>query len=154
MKKICAITTIDLTMSSFVVEAMRALQQQGNVEVTLACSMSDEFYSKFKDEFNCVNIPMSRGVSIGDAIKSTYVFYKLFKQENFDLVQYATPNASLYASIAANIAGIKKRLYCQWGIRYVGFQGRSWILFKVLEKLTCRLSTHICPASQDRKSVV
>lgn len=148
MKKICAITTIDITMLSFVVEAMRALQQQGDVEVTLACSMSDEFYCKYKSEFNCVNISMNRGVSIRDFVKSTYAFYKLFKKENFDLVQYATPNASLYASIAANMAGIKKRLYCQWGIRYVGFQGRSRTLFKILERLTCQLSTHICSASQ------
>lgn len=148
MKKICAITTVDMTMSSFVVDAMRALQQQEDVEVTLACSMSDAFYEKYREEFNCVNIPMNRGVNILDIIRSTYGFYKLFKKENFYYVQYATPNASLYASMAATLAGVKKRVYCQWGIRYVGFQGCTRWLFKQFEKITCKLSTHVRSASQ------
>lgn len=148
MKKICAITTIDMTLSSFVVDAMRALQQHEDVEVTLACSMSDDFYERHKDEFHCVNIPMCRGVNPLDIVKSTYAFYKLFKKEKFDYIQYATPNASLYASIAAKLVGVKKRVYCQWGIRYVGFQGRSRWLFKQLEKIICKLSTHVRSASQ------
>ena len=145
MKKVCAISTIDMTMSSFVVDAMCALQQQEDVKITLACSMSDAFYEKYKGVFHCVDIPMSRGVNLLDIVKSTYAFYKLFKKEK---LQYATPNASLYASMAATFAGVKKRVYCQWGIRYVGFQGKSRWLFKQLEKLICRLSTHIRSASQ------
>ena len=75
-------------------------------------------------------------------------FLKFFKQEKFDFVQYATPNASLFAAIGAWLAGVPIRLYCQWGIRYVGTSGIMRKILKVLEHLTCTLSTDICSASQ------
>ena len=59
------------------------------------------------------------------------------------MVQYSTPNASFYASIAAKSAKVPVRLYCQWGIRYVGLSGISRKIFKFLEKIVCRKSTHI-----------
>ena len=55
------------------------------------------------------------------AMKSIRQFVKIFKEQHFDMVQYSTPNVtSCYASIAAKIAKVPVRLYCQWGIRYVG----------------------------------
>lgn len=147
MKKLCAITTIDTTMSAFVVDAMRELVQQG-YEVTLVCSMSEKFMSRHSGEFRCVHLPMARGISLKGLFQSTYFFYRLFKREKFDYIQYATPNASLYASIAAYCARIPKRVYCQWGIRYTGTSGVLRRLLKLLEKLTCRLSTHVRAASR------
>ena len=74
-------------------------------------------------------------------------FKSVVKGGNYDIVQYATPNAALYASLGAKWAGVKKRLYCQWGIRYVGFSGFQRKLFKAIEKIICNNSTHIRPAS-------
>lgn len=145
--KLCAITTIDATMSAFVIDVMREFVKQGN-EVTLICSMSESFLNKYSKEFNCINIPMKRGVSIGDAVKIVPQLMRLFKKEKFDYIQYATPNASLYASIAARLTRQKVRVYCQWGIRYVGCSGVMRSLLKFIEKLTCRISTHIRSASR------
>ena len=72
---------------------------------------------------------------------------KLFTNEQFDIVQYATPNASLYASIACRLAGVKHRVYCQWGIRYVSSNGVIRTILRLIEKLTCINSTAIRPAS-------
>ncbi len=146
-KKMCCITTIASTTEVFVVEAMKRFVDEG-YDVTLACTMSESFKKKYSDKFKCVNITMQRGVSIKDCLKMPFVFYNFFRREKFDYVQYATPNASLYASVGAWLAGVPRRVYCQWGIRYVGSQGIMRKILKVLEHLTCSLSTHIRPASQ------
>lgn len=145
-KKICAITTVEITQTNFVIPAMRKLKENG-YDVTLACNMSDEFINKYSSEFKLINVPLNRGISIGDFLKMPLYFRRLFKESHFDLVQYATPNASLYASIGAKLAGVKKRIYCQWGIRYVGSQGIMRKVLKLFEHITCKNSTHIRPAS-------
>ena len=91
---------------------------------------------------------MKRGVSISDALKIVPQLMRLFKKERFDYIQYATPNASLYASLAAWLTRQKNRVYCQWGIRYVGAEGIMRCFLKSLEKMTCRISTHIRSASR------
>ena len=58
---------------------------------------------------------MKRGISFS-GIKSIIEMFKIFKRENFDLIQYSTPNASLYAAISGKVAGVPVRLYCQWGM--------------------------------------
>ena len=63
------------------------------------------------------------------------------------MVQYSTPNASVYGSIAAKRAGIPIRLYCQWGMVYVTSRGLKRTFYKFLEKTTCRLSTIVQPDS-------
>ncbi len=89
---------------------------------------------------------MKRGISF-DGLDIIRQMKRIFKREKFDLVQYSTPNASLYASIAAKSARIPVRLYCQWGIVYTGFSGWKRKLFKLEEKLVCRKSTWIEPDS-------
>lgn len=146
MKKICAISTVEATMIQFIIPAMRRMKENG-YDVTLVCTMTEKFYEEYSKEFTCINLQMKRGLSIVDLIKMPFVFRKLFKKGQYDLVQYATPNASFYASLGALMARVKRRVYCQWGIRYVGNSGLMRHALKLLEKITCRCSTHIRPAS-------
>lgn len=146
-KKICCITTIDLTLNAFVADAMYQFVEKGH-QVTLVCSDTTKVREAKGNAFRYVDIPMKRGISIIDMLIMPWCLRKFFKHEKFDLVQYATPNASLYASIGAWLAGVPTRLYCQWGIRYVGESGLMRQILKALEHLTCKLSTDICSASQ------
>lgn len=143
----CCITTVDLTQRAFVADAMYQFIEKG-YEVTLVCSDTKRLQQERGDVFKYVEIPMKRGVSLGDMVKMPWTFYKLFKREKYDYIQYATPNASLYASIGGWMAKVPVRLYCQWGIRYVGASGLMRKVLKALEYLTCKLSTSICSASR------
>lgn len=147
IKKMCCITTVDLTQRAFVADAMYQFIEKG-YEVTLVCSDTKRLQQERGDVFKYVDIPMKRGVSLGDMVKMPWTFYKLFKREKYDYIQYATPNASLYASIGGWMAKVPVRLYCQWGIRYVGASGLMRKVLKALEYLTCKLSTNICSASR------
>ena len=140
--KICALTTISKTMDWFIVDSMRNLSKNG-YEVTLICNMEEGFNERNEDYAHCINLPMSRGASLGDMIKMPWKLYKIFKKEQFDVIYYTTPNVSMYAAIAGVLAGVKCRFYKQCGLRYVSFEGKKRSVFKFIEKFTCILSTTI-----------
>ena len=146
MKKICFITTVSITLKSFVVETAKYLHEQCGWDVTLICNNDEEFAKSLPEYLHYIPVSMERGVNLG-GFKAINRFKEIFKREKFDAVQYATPNASFYASIAAKETKIPIRLYCQWGIRYIGFTGLKRTIFKILEKEVCKNSTHIFSVS-------
>lgn len=142
-KKICFVTTVGLTIKSFLVNFAKYLVDHRNYEVTFICA-DDEKLAQMQSEYiHFIPVEMSRGVNL-DAVKVVGQMKRIFKEKQFDIVQYATPNAAFYASIAAKNAGIKNRLYTQWGIRYMGYDGGlNRFLFKMIEKITCQKSSVI-----------
>lgn len=142
MKKLCICTTISLTMKTFVLETAKYLHEKEGYDITLICNNDKDFKESLPSYIHFIPVSMSRGIDFS-AIKSILSFIKIFKREEFDLVQYSTPNASFYASIAARICRVPIRLYCQWGIRYIGFEGIKRTIFKIIEKSVCNNSTDI-----------
>ncbi|OUP50103.1 glycosyltransferase family 4 protein [Lachnoclostridium sp. An181] len=140
--KICAITTISKTMEWFVTASMKHLWENG-FDISLICDMDQRFIDDNSYYASCYSIKMERGLDVLGAIKAIFQFYKIFKKNKFDIIQYTSPNASLYAAIAGKMAGVKVRLYNQCGLRYVSFEGKKRTLFKYLEKITCSLSTDV-----------
>ena len=142
MKKICIVTTVSITMKSFVVETAKYLHNESGYDVTLICNNDDEFAKSLPEYIHYIPVKMARGISFS-GISSTLKLRKIFKKEKFDLIEYMTPNASFYSSIAGKLAGVKKRVYSQCGIRYVSLSGFGRKVFKLIERLTCKLSTHV-----------
>ena len=140
--KICALTTISKTMDWFIVDSMRNLAKNG-YDITLICNMEDGFAKANSDYAKCIHLPMERGASVKDIFKSVKALKKIFKEEKFDILYYTTPNASMYAALAGKAAKTKKRVYNQCGLRYVSFVGLKRKIFKLVEKITCKYSTHI-----------
>ncbi len=151
MKKICFITTVSLTMKSFVVDTAKYLHNNGDYDVTLICNYDKDFAESLPDYIKFTPVSMARGIDLS-VFSSIIEFIKIFKSEKFDLVQFSTPNASLAASIAAKICRVPIRLYCQWGIRYVGFNGIPRKIFKLIEKFVCWNATHINAVSPLNKA--
>lgn len=142
MIKICFVTTISTTIKAFLLEFADYLTTNCGFDVTFICN-TDPQMEKFCDsKIHYIPVPMKRGVGF-DGIEVINRLTKIFKDQKFDIVQYSTPNAALYASIAAKRAGIRVRLYCQWGIRYMGMSGLGRTLMKAAEKITCNCSTYI-----------
>lgn len=146
MKKICYVTTVSSTLHSFVLGCMEYLLQNTDWEITVICDEDPKIREWLPEKVRYIPVSMKRGISVG-GIGAMLKMAKIFRKEKFDLVQYSTPNASLYASMAAKLAGVPVRLYCQWGIAYVGFQGMKRKVFKTVEKLVCAMSTWIEPDS-------
>lgn len=142
MKKICFITTVSITLKSFVVETAKYLHNECGYDVTLICDNDEGFAASLPEYIHYIPVHMSRGIDLS-GFASVLKFYKVFRKEKFDLIQYSTPNAACYASIASFLARVPIRLYAQWGIRYIGLNGKARQIFKLIEKVVCKLSTHI-----------
>lgn len=142
MKRICFVTTIYMTYKSFLKNLSIYLHDTGEYDISLICADEQEAHEGVPDFVHYFPVKMERGVSLSmfESIKQIQV---VFEKEKFDIVQYSTPNAAFYTSIAAKKAKVPVRLYCQWGIRYMGFEGWKRVLFKKLEKITCDNSTFI-----------
>ena len=140
--KIGVLATVSKTMDWFLVDSMRNLSKNG-YDVTLISNMEEGFAKRCGDFAKCIDFKMKRGISPSDLIKCPVKLKRIFKEERFDVIYYMTPNASMYASLAGKMAGIKKRIYNQCGIRYVSLTGIKRKIFKLVEKLTCKFSTHV-----------
>lgn len=142
MKKICFVTTVPVTIKAFLLGLSEYLIKHDGYDVTFISNDDAQLREMCNEHLHFIPVTMKRGVGF-DGISVVSHLVKIFKEQKFDIVQYSTPNASLYASIAAKIANVPCRLYCQWGIRYMGFTGLFRSIFKLIEKLICQNSTVI-----------
>lgn len=142
MKRICFVTTIYMTYKAFLKQLSQYLYETGEYDISLICADEQEARDDVPEFVHYFPIKMERGVSLS-MFESVKQIQTILEREKFDIVQYSTPNAAFYTSIAAKKANIPVRLYCQWGIRYMGFEGWKRALFKALEKKTCDNSTFI-----------
>ena len=141
-KKICFCTTISATIKSFLVELSYYLVEKENYDVTWICGEDDSMNTLKKEHIHYIPLKMKRGIAF-DGPRLIWQMYRIFKREKFDIVQYSTRNAGTYASIAAWMAGIKVRLYCQWGMMFIAMKGFKRWLLKMDEKLVTSLATVI-----------
>lgn len=141
-KKICFVTTLAGTIEAFLLDLTYYLVEKENYDVTFISDPSDELLQYTNEHIHYIPVKMNRGISL-DGFAAIYHLYKIFKREKFDIVQYSTKNAGTYAPIAAKMAGIKCRLYCQWGMMFVALKGLKRKLLHADELLICGLSTHI-----------
>lgn len=147
MKKICYIVTIPITIKAFFIPQLQYLAEHG-YEVHVICSSDSSLQKILGEKIKYIPVDMARGISISGTIKAIRELTEIFRKEKYDLIQYSTPNAALNAAIAGKISKIKVRNYHCMGFRYLGFQGIIRFIFKLLEKITCFISTDIECVSQ------
>ena len=142
MKKICYIVTLPVTIKAFFIPQLEYLSNKG-FEVSVICNDDFELRNELNNEIKFIPVDIPRGISFINSIRTIKKLVAIFKTEKYDLVQYSTPNAALYSAIAAKATKIKIRNYHCMGFRYLGFRNVTRKVFKLIEKLTCYLSTHI-----------
>ena len=148
--RICGITTRPGT-AKVMVPTLTYVAEKG-YDSYLVCQPCNNFDNGVIDPITFIPVEMGRGaVSPIEVIKCTYRLYKLFKKHKFDIVQYASSNAGLYASIAAWMARVPVRIFCQWGVPYTDYTGLKQKFFKFMEYFTCLLSTSVQPDSHLNK---
>ena len=142
MIKICYVVTVALTIKAFFVAQLKALANEG-YEVSVVCAPDEELQSLLGENIRFIPIQIPRGISLFGSIRAIKRLKELFKKEHYDIVQYSTPNAALYASIAAKKEKVKIRNYHLMGFRYLGARGCKRKFLKWIEKKSCKNSTHI-----------
>lgn len=143
--KVCFVATIPLTLKTFILRLAQYIHENIDWEIYFICDYEQDFENSLPEYIHYYPVHMHRGINF--SLSAERQIYKICKNEKFDLIQFCTPNASLYTSIAAARAHVPVRLYCQWGIAYVGFNGLKRKLFKLEEKFVCSRATVIEPDS-------
>lgn len=142
MKKICFITTLEGTLESFIMPSLYLFKNNG-YDITVISDMTEKFIEKYGNTYHCINVKMKKGLHLSEMISKPFEFYRIFKREKFDYVQYATTNASLYTCVPAWVSHIPHRVCCLWGIGFYTRKGLGKFLYKQIEKFPCRFATHI-----------
>lgn len=142
MKKICYVLTISETVRAFFIPQLKYLAENG-FDVTVVCSFDENLKNELGNRVKYHPIDIPRGLSVFGSISAIRQLYKFFKKEKFDMVQYSTPNAAFYSSIAAKFANVKIRNYHLMGFKYLGSNGFSRKILKLIEKIACDNSTSI-----------
>lgn len=150
MKKLCIITTMWSSIDNWIKPFLNEYNKRG-VDVTIVCNMDKEYIQKLNREYPFVHtypVDFPRGINVTGSFKSIVKLYRFFRKNHFDMVQYSTPNASMYAAVASRLAHIPVRLYCQWGMVYVTMTGAKRIVFEMIERIVCACSSQIQPDSK------
>lgn len=149
MKKICFITTVSSSIDNWI-KPFLPMYHDAGFDLSIACNMTEEYEKSFNEQFPYVktySVKMPRGADLIGTVKSIPALTKIFKNAKFDMIQYSTPNASFYSSIAGRLAKVPVRLYCQWGMVFVAYSGIKRKIFEFIERTTCRNSTNVQPDS-------
>lgn len=131
-KKICICTTLWSSITNWITPFLNEYNNRG-IDVTIVCNMENDFERRLKECYPFVHtyrIGFPRGIDAAGSLKSILDLYKYLKKEKFDLVQYSTPNASMYGAVASWMARVPVRLYCQWGMVYVTMSGIKRLVFE------------------------
>lgn len=151
MKKICYVVTVPLTVRAFLIPQLTRLAQE--YDVTLICSYDPDLQQALGSKVHYIPVAIPRGIDIFKTLAAIRNLITVFARERYDLVQYSTPNAALCAAIAAKAAKVPIRNYHLMGLRYLGADGIGRWILKFLEKLTCKLSTHVECVSPSNRSL-
>lgn len=142
MTKICYVVTVSLTIHSFFVPQLKYLADN-DFDVSVICTPDEKIKDALGEKITYIPLEIPRGISIFGSLKAIRELRRIFKKERFEIIQYSTPNAALYASIAAKQVGCKVRNYHLMGLRYLGASGFSRFMLKAIERIACDNSTSI-----------
>lgn len=150
---LCILAVVPDSIKLFYQDQIEALNRAG-IKTTVVSIEDAELRSILPAETDFFPVGFTRVISPLRDLKTLWQLYKIFRKYKFDLVQYSTVKASLPGAIAAFIARIPIRVYILWGLYYSTQSGLKRFALKMLEKLTCRLSTHIVPIAHEMVGAV
>lgn len=147
MPKICGVATKAFGVKWFMLDNLKYAREHG-FEPYIVCEKTDIFSEEELKGIKYIPLDMQRGyVSPLEVIKSVKRLYKILRREKIDIVQYNSSNASLNCCIAAWLAHVPVRVYCQWGMSYSTYTGFKRFFYRTIEKFVCLFSTDVQPDS-------
>lgn len=148
-KKFFLITTIPLSLIFF--KGQLSLLRD-EFDVTLISSPEESLF-KTANEYNvkCHGVNMKREISLINDIISLIKLIFYFLKNRPDIIHGNTPKASFLTMISSWLTRVPVRIYFVHGLRYQGSIGLKMKLLILMEKISCKLATHIYAVSNGVK---
>jgi glycosyltransferase involved in cell wall biosynthesis len=153
MKEILYIITTVPESLGFFSGQVQILKRKFDVEIV---SSSGKLLTKFANAEKVKShvVDMERDISIVKDLKSLFVMTRLFSKKKPSFIHGNTPKAGLISMVSGWITRVPKRIYYIHGLRYQGTTGLKKLLLMAMERVSCRLATHIFAVSQGVKDAL
>ncbi len=133
--KVLTVTTIDITVWTFLIPHLKALQREG-FEVEVACAGGKFFRDIAKEGIKVNFIPFSRRFYHPSNILAFLKMLKLLRQNKYNILHTHTPVASLISRIAAKIVNVPFVIYTVYEFPFHEYGSKLGNLcYYVLEKI-------------------
>ena len=150
--KICQLCAVDFTLYNFLIPLIDGMEREG-WEVETVCSYGDYTDTLIKNGYKIKNIKIPRNLNPIKIITSTYLLYKLFKREKYNVVHVHTPIASIIGRVASKLAGIPIVIYTAHGFYF--HENMNIVKFKIfflLEKIAGNFTDILFTQSAEDKN--
>lgn len=149
-RKICVITTIDLSLDKLFPDFYSLLIAKGYEVVGI--SAAGPYLNNVRQQgVRVIVVPMTRKFTPVKDFKCLLMLYRIFKHERFDIIHYSTPKAALIAGLAGRAARCPALLYTLRGLGYTAFGGLKRLIGKFCERIACRCAHCVIAISNSLK---
>lgn len=149
MKRILYVTTIDLTINTFLVPHIDSLLSEG-YRVDCACNIQDKIDDKLLNEkIVAHNISFSRNPISLSNIKAIRKIKKIQEMYKYDTVHVHTPVAAFITRFALRNREIRILYTCHGFHFYKGAPLLNWLLYYPLEKIASKWTDEIITINEE-----
>ncbi|MGF2948869.1 glycosyltransferase family 4 protein [Microbacterium alcoholitolerans] len=146
MRSVCFVVTADRS-AGFLSGYLQHLRLAG-WEVTLIANDDGNLARVGREEgVNTIAIAMRRNPSPLQDLVSMWRMFRILRALHPDALIYATPKASMVASITGKLNGIPVRIYELWGLRYETERGIRRLVYRAVERIIGSCSTEVVAVS-------
>lgn len=137
------VVNIYFVLPYFIGDQFLYFKEKGH-NMHVACS-SSEYLAEYAaaKEFNYIETPVNRSISITDDLKSIRNILKYIKSNKIDIVVGHTPKGGLLAMIAGWLGRVPKRVYFRHGIVYETSRGLKRFILKNVDRIASLMATQI-----------
>jgi glycosyltransferase involved in cell wall biosynthesis len=150
-RRVCFVTTTDMTLRAFLVEQIRATAREH--DITLVSAFGDAaFWERAGVPVRVVHVPFSRSIAPVADLRALWRLLVLFRRGRFDLVHSVTPKAGLLAALAGALAGVPLRFHTFTGQVWATRRGVARTLLRAIDRAMARLLTDVLVDSPTQRA--
>ncbi|MGE7636519.1 glycosyltransferase family 4 protein [Peribacillus frigoritolerans] len=147
--KVAFVATVYRHLEAFHLPYMKLLQEKG-YEIHAYGSLDDGKVGVLNNDVICHDIDFKRNPFDWHNLKAFLELVKSFKKEEFQLVHFHTPVASIIGRIAAKLAKVPTVMYTAHGFHFFkGAPRLHWGVYYPIEKLMSRWTDYLITINED-----
>ena len=141
LKKICFVTSVELTVTAFLLEHLNALVKLYDVTV-ITNTRNANFLASQGIDVKVIHLEFSRKIRLMNDIYCLVILIIIFIKNRFSAVHSVTPKAGLLAMIAAFLVRVPFRVHTFTGQVWVSRKGFARFVLKTIDRLIGSLTTY------------
>lgn len=146
------VTTVPMSLTFFKGQ-VQVLKSKYHIEIASSPGEKLDAFGQL-EEVATHGIPMKREISIFSDLVSLVRLSNLIGKLKPKIVHASTPKGGFLGMLAAYMNNTPVRIYFVLGLRYEGVKGLKRSFLKLMEKMSCRLATHVFAVSHGTKKTL